>query len=33
MEKEFMRDPEAAMKKYGAESLEKMRGEKPEAKE
>lgn len=33
MEKEFMKDPEAAMKKYGTEALEKMKGTKPEAKE
>ena len=33
MEKEFMRDPEAALKKYGAEALEKMKSGKTEQKE
>lgn len=33
MEKEFMENPEAALKKYGAEALEKMKGGKTEKKE
>jgi len=31
MEKEFLADPEAALKKYGAEAKEKLEGKKEEA--